>query len=182
MEEIKRILVIGCCGTGKSTFSKKIGILKNIKVYHLDKLYHSSGWTPKPKEEWIKIVKELSSKDKWIMDGNYSGTLKLRAERAQQIYFFDFPSLFCTMRVVRRAFKSKLGIEKRVDLPENCHERWFDWEFVKYTYNFNRDNLPRIMKILEGMKFDKNKITMFNKTKQSNEYLNKLKLNLEHSN
>jgi len=33
---MKRVMILGCCGAGKSTFSKKLGSLTNLEVIHLD--------------------------------------------------------------------------------------------------------------------------------------------------
>jgi len=83
----EKILVIGCPGTGKSTFSKQLGNILNIEVIHLDKYFWKPGWVESSKEEWNETVSKLISKDRWIIDGNYSNTLRLRAEQADEILF-----------------------------------------------------------------------------------------------
>ena len=66
---IRRVLVIGSGGAGKSIFANRLGELLNIEVLHLDKFYWRPGWIETPKAEWIKTVDELLKRDSWIMDG-----------------------------------------------------------------------------------------------------------------
>jgi adenylate kinase family enzyme len=71
---MKKILVIGSGGSGKSTFSTRLGDLLNIEVSHLDKFFWQPGWVKPEPEEWLQTVTELTDRDSWILDGNYSGT------------------------------------------------------------------------------------------------------------
>src|SRR5688572_30960534 len=79
-DKMKRILVIGSGGAGKSTFARRLGKILSIEVIHLDSIYWRPGWIETPKQEWKKRVEHLIAGDSWIMDGNYSGTLQLRFE------------------------------------------------------------------------------------------------------
>ena len=74
----KKILVVGPGGAGKSTFSKKLSKILNIPVYHLDSIYWLPNWEHLEREEFIKKVRVITSKDEWIIDGNYSGSLEER--------------------------------------------------------------------------------------------------------
>ena len=60
---MKKIAIIGCGGAGKSTLSRILSEILNIRVYHLDKLKWKSGWVSTPKDEWNYLVKDLVSKD-----------------------------------------------------------------------------------------------------------------------
>lgn len=173
---VKRILVIGCCGTGKSVFSKKLGEKLNIEVFHLDKLFWKPGWVMREKEEFDDMVGNLILKDKWIIDGNYSGTLKIRASRADMIFFFDYPSYFCVYRVLKRSFKTKLGIEKRTDMAEGCDEKWFDGEFIKFVWNFRKKTVPKNHQTLKELNFKKDRMFLFRKKRDANAFIRNLNL------
>ena len=175
-KNIKRILVIGCCGTGKSVFSKELGEKLNLEVFHLDRLFWKPGWVMREKDEFDNIVRNLILKDEWIIDGNYSRTLKVRAKRADMIFFFDYSSSFCVYRVLKRSLKTKLGIEKRTDLTEGCEEKWFDREFVKFVWNFRKKTVPENHKTLEELNFNKDRMFLFRKKIESNAFLRNLNL------
>ena len=56
MESVDKIIVIGCGGAGKSTFSRKLSNKLDIPVYHLDKLFWNKGWIETPQKEFNKNV------------------------------------------------------------------------------------------------------------------------------
>ena len=68
---MQRILVIGGCGAGKSTFSKKLQSILKLELIHLDQYYHKPNWEEPKKGEWDKIVHTLVEKPSWIMGGNH---------------------------------------------------------------------------------------------------------------
>jgi len=172
----EKILVIGCPGTGKSTFSKQLGNILNIEVIHLDKYFWKSGWIESSKEEWKETVSKLISKDQWIIDGNYSNTIRLRAEQADEILFFDYSAVFCTYRIFKRIFKTKFKLEIRDDLAEGCPEKWFDSKFIKFTWNFNKKIRPLTFRILEELNFREKRLTIFKNANEATYYLNSLNL------
>src|SRR5687767_2595929 len=124
---MKRVLVIGPGGAGKSTFAKRLGELLGIEVKHLDRLYWRAGWQESAKDEWLDKVKELASEESWIMDGNYGGTLEVRVRRSDTIVFLDLPRLLCLWRITKRRFL--YSGRSRPDMAEGCTER-LNWEFV----------------------------------------------------
>lgn len=85
---MRRIAVIGCGGAGKTTLSRELGEILKLPVYHLDSFFWNPGWVPTPPEEWRRIQEELVSRDEWIMDGDYGGTLDIRFGRADTIIFW----------------------------------------------------------------------------------------------
>ena len=56
---MKKIVVLGCGGSGKSTFSKKLGVLLDIPIYHLDTFYWKPGWKALNELEFDKVLNEL---------------------------------------------------------------------------------------------------------------------------
>jgi len=142
---VKRILIIGCGGSGKSTLSKKLGKQLNLPVIHLDEYYWNPGWKPTTSEVWSEKVDDLISQEAWIMDGNYGGTMRARIERADANVFLHFPTLVCLYRVLKRTFKY-FG-KTRPNMPKNCPER-FSLEFYHYILIYNLTRVPTIKKLL----------------------------------
>lgn len=177
--ELKRIAIIGPPGSGKSTLARKIGEITGIEYHHLDKYYHNAGWVPKPKDEFRKIVAELVSKDEWIIDGNYRGTLELRALRADLIVYINYPSVFSIYRIYKRIFKSKLGLIKRNDIPEDCYEAWIPLDLILWTWNFNRKNKPDIFRILNDLNINESVINILNNLKETEKFLKEFSLQYE---
>ena len=146
---MKKVLVIGCCGSGKSTFSKRLSEKLNIEPIHLDQHYWRRNWEETSKEEWKEKVKKLVERDEWIMDGNYGGTFNIRFRKADTVFYLERSKWFCLYRVIKRVIKYKGHV--RPDMVEGCEER-FDWSFMKYVYSFNKYHKPIIDDYL--MSFD----------------------------
>ena len=144
---MKRILVIGSGGAGKSTFSNDLGALLGLPVIHLDRAYWKAGWEKPSKTEWAKTVDRLIAQHEWIMDGNFGGTLPQRIKRADAIILLDISRWICLWRVAKRAIKYR-G-RHRPDMTPGCHER-FDWEFVKWIWRYPKRSLPAKLALLEA--------------------------------
>ena len=87
----ERVLVIGSPGGGKSTFARRLALLSGLPLTHLDMLFWNSDRTTVSKEEFRRRLDEVLQRDRWLIDGNYSGTMEHRMERCQTIFFLDFP-------------------------------------------------------------------------------------------
>ncbi len=132
--------MIGCGGAGKSTFSRQLSARTGLPVIHLDTLYWKPGWTPTPAEDWSRLVGELLSRDAWIMDGNYGGTMDLRLSSCDTVIFLDRSRLACLCGVLRRRFQSRA----RPDQAAGCPER-LSWEFLRWVWSYRRLRRPGIL-------------------------------------
>ena len=149
---MKRVLVIGPGGSGKSTFAKRLGQILGIDVKHLDSFYWRAGWTKPSEQDWIQKVNELTSGESWILDGNFGGTLALRVERCDTIIFLDMPRLLCLWRVTKRRLTYRN--RSRPDMAEGCNEK-LDLEFIDWVWNYSSRSRPRVLKLLEEKKATK---------------------------
>lgn len=146
---MKRVLVIGPGGSGKSTFAKRLGRILGIDVKHLDSFYWRAGWTKPSEEDWINQVNELISAESWILDGNFGGTLARRVERCDTIIFLDMPRILCLWRVTKRRLTYRN--RSRPDIAEGCNEK-IDLEFIDWVWNYSSRSRPRVLKLLEENK------------------------------
>jgi len=143
---MKRILVIGCCGAGKTMAALELGRKFSLPVYHLDKLWWLSGWRENTPEKFDAELAEILRLDSWIIDGNYARTLPERLKYADTVIFLKYSRILCLWRVFKR-FLQYRG-RSRADIADGCPER-LNVEFLRYVWTFNRDMLPRIQRALE---------------------------------
>ena len=127
---MQRVLVIGSPGAGKSTFSRELARRTGLPLTHLDAEYWRPGWVRPPKAEWEAKVRELISPDAWILDGNYTSTLSLRAARADTVIALDCPRWLCLYRAVRRAWFGQRP--DRLDLGQEP----LNLEFLRFIWSF----------------------------------------------
>ena len=145
---MKKILVIGSGGVGKSIFARRLGAVLKLEVIHLDALYWSSGWVEMPKDKWRVVVEELLRRDSWIMDGNYGGTFDMRLAACDAVLFLDLPRLVCLQRVLKR--RARYHKATRPDMAGGCDER-LSWEFVKWVWNYPSKKKPAILEKLKSV-------------------------------
>ena len=156
---MKKILVIGSGGSGKSTFSRRLGEKLGLPVVHLDQLYWRPGWVETPKDEWVEIVRDELEKGAWIMDGNFGGTRAMRMQAADTVIFLDLPRYLCMYRILKRTLIYRRG--QRPDMAKGCDER-FDLEFIMWVWNYpNRARLN----VLEELRMFPGKNVIFLKSR-----------------
>jgi adenylate kinase family enzyme len=137
---MERILVLGPCGAGKSTLAAKLGDKLGLPVIHLDKEYWRAGWVEPDPAEWAARTEELIARPRWVMDGNYGSSLARRLERANLVVNLDYQRSVFFPRMIWRSL-SQWG-RTRPDMAEGCPEQ-LNWEFVRYTWRYRIDALPR---------------------------------------
>jgi adenylate kinase family enzyme len=137
---MERILILGPCGAGKSTLASKLGEVHGLPVVHLDQHFWRSGWREPAPDEWREQVEALIARPRWIMDGNYGGSLARRLERTQLVVNLDYPRWVFFPRMVWRSV-SQYG-RTRPDLAPGCPEQ-FDLEFLRYAWRYRIDVHPR---------------------------------------
>lgn len=160
---MKKIIVIGCPGSGKSTFSRKLGEKLNIPVYHLDMLFWNRDKTTVDDETFMKRLNEVLSKDQWIIDGHYMKTLEHRIKSCDTIFYLDMPVDLCLENVTNRIGRV------RPDMPwvEKKDQEYYD--FIEYIKNFKETKTPYTLELLNKYQ-DKNMIR-FTSFDEINTYL-----------
>lgn len=163
-----KILVIGICGAGKSTFATKLAKKVNIPLYHLDKMYWKEIWTESEMDDFRARVLEVTNKDQWIIEGNYGSTYDLRLPKADTIFVLDYSKYLAMFRATKRILKHYR--KTRPDMAPNCPER-FDWDFYKFMWNFPKNNRPKLEEALKTYASDKN-VIRFKSPKELEKYWN----------
>jgi adenylate kinase family enzyme len=143
---VRKVVIIGSGGSGKSTFARQLGEITGLPVVHLDKLFWHPGWKRTPEDEWREIVRRETEKPEWIMDGNFGGTREMRMQAADTIILLDLPRWLCMYRILKRTLLYKPGA--RPDMAEGCDER-FDPEFLLWVWNYGNDSRKRALAEIE---------------------------------
>lgn len=99
----KKILIVGANGSGKTTFANKLSLKLNIKHYELDSIFWKPDWQESENAEFRAKVDEVTQKDRWIIDGNYSRNQDLTIGRADSIIWLDVPYSKMLYRVTKRS-------------------------------------------------------------------------------
>jgi len=92
---MKKVIVIGCPGSGKSTVSRALHNKTGIPLYHLDMMYWNADKTTAEKSVFLERLSTVLEKDEWIIDGNYGSTMELRMAACDTVIFLDYPLDVC---------------------------------------------------------------------------------------
>ena len=104
---MQKVIVIGCPGSGKSTFSRALSQITGLPLTHLDMLYWNADKTTVERSVFIERLSEVLQKDAWLIDGNYSSTMELRMQECDTVFFLDYPADICLQGVKDRQGKPR---------------------------------------------------------------------------
>lgn len=133
---MKKVIVIGCPGSGKTTFAEKLREKTGLPLYYLDAIWHKPDKTHIARAAFDERLAEILHTDEWIIDGNYQRTLETRFAACDTVFLFDLPTQVCLQGATERLGKG------RYDMP------WIDTALDSALKNeieaFSTKNLPAI--------------------------------------
>jgi adenylate kinase family enzyme len=166
---MKRVLIIGGNGSGKTTFAKSFAAKVNLPLVHLDSLYWRDGWQHVSESEFDELLQKELDKPEWILDGNMRRTLAHRLKYCDTVIYFDFSRIVCVWGAVRRVILN-YG-RSRPDMGGYCPER-FEWKFIKSIWTSDREVRNKYYALLDAAK-DVEVIVLKNRS-EVRRYLNSL--------
>ena len=138
---MKKVIVIGCPGSGKSTFSCSLHSKIGIPLHHLDMMYWNADKTTVEKKVFLERLSDVLEKDEWIIDGNYGSTMEMRIAECDTVFFLDFALEVCLDGIRERRGKP------RSDMP------WVETEedagFIEFIEKYNDEQRPKVLDMLE---------------------------------
>jgi adenylate kinase family enzyme len=159
---MKKIIIIGCPGSGKTTFAEKLKDKIGLPLYYLDAIWHKSDRTHISREEYDARLAEILSLDSWIIDGNYSRTIETRISACDTVFLFDLPVDVCLDGAISRLGKG------RYDMPWIETEE--DSEFIEFIKNYNEQQKPKVLELLK--KYSDKNIIILESREQADAFLN----------
>lgn len=158
---MKKAIVIGCPGSGKSTFSRALAKKTGLPLCHLDMLYWNADKTTVARSVFLERLRPVLEADAWIVDGNYASTMELRLAACDTVFFLDYPTDVCLEGVRTRRGKA------RTDMPWIETEE--DTEFAEYVRRFAEQQRHEVLSLLR--KYKEKKIVVFHSRKEAEAFL-----------
>ena len=159
---MKKVIVIGCPGSGKSTVSRALHNKTGIPLYHLDMMYWNADKTTVEKKVFLERLSVVLEKDEWIIDGNYGATMELRMAACDTVIFLDYPLDVCLDGIKERRGKP------RSDMPWIETEE--DEEFIEFIKSYNEQQKPKVLELLQ--KYSDKNIIILESREQADAFLN----------
>lgn len=162
---MRKIIIIGCPGSGKSYFAKKLHDKTGIPLYYLDMLWHNPDKTHISREKFDETLKIIFKREAWIMDGDYSRTMEMRMRACDTVILFDLPYEVCMQGIAEREGT------KRDDMPWEVAET--DAMLLREVKNYIPGQLPVVYELIAKYKNEK-KIVIFKTRDEAEQWLNKI--------
>ncbi len=160
--DMRRIMIIGCPGSGKSTFARALHRVTALPLHHLDMMYWNADRTTVPKDVFLRRLTDVLARPEWIIDGNYGATMELRLQAADTVFFLDLPTEVCLAGITARKGKP------RPDMPWVEYGK-SDEEFVTFIKEYNTSSRPRVLQLLE--QYRDRKVVIFHTHQEIDAYL-----------
>ncbi|WP_196814234.1 NUDIX domain-containing protein [Butyrivibrio sp. LC3010] len=136
---MKKVIVLGCSGSGKSTFAIKLHEKLGLPLYHLDNIWWKADKTHVSRDEFDAKLDKLVKLDSWIIDGDYSRTYEKRIAACDTIFFLNYSEDTCMDGISKRVGQT------RPDIPWT--EEKIDPELVELVRNYEKENRPKLLEL-----------------------------------
>lgn len=142
---MRRVLILGPGGSGKSALSRRIAERTGWPITHLDVLFWRADWTPAPIDEAVAQLAGVVAGERWIVDGNFLDHEAGRFERADTVVLLDLPRRVCLARIAKRLVRDRR--RTRSDLPPGGRES-FDPDGIRWIWHYRRRDRPALLRRL----------------------------------
>ena len=158
---MRKVIVIGCPGSGKSTFSRALQRKMGLPLHYLDMMYWNADKTTVEKSVFRERLAAVLASDAWIIDGNYGSTMEMRMQACDTVIFLDYPLEVCLDGIRARRAKP------REDMPWVETEE--DAEFLEFVKGYGEQQKPRVLALLE--KYNEKNVMVFRSREQADAFL-----------
>lgn len=162
---MKRVMVTGCPGSGKSVFSVKLHEKTGLPIYHLDNVWWKPDRTHVTRDEFDEALSAILENDEWIVDGSYSRTFEPRVAACDTVILLDYDTDVCMQGITERVGQA------RPDIPWT--EQTLDPELVKLVKTYKERNIPVLSELFR--RYADRTILVFHSRAEAQRWLDALK-------
>lgn len=147
-KKVQRIYIIGNSASGKTSLASQLSKILKIKSYDLDDFYWQKKFTKKRKPEIVeRLVKRVTKKKSWIIEGVYSSCVTCSLDRADLMIWLDYPFRVIAAQLIKRQIKKGQKLSEMLDFLH--YVRDYYRKPTHHHYERNESNYYKHKKIFE---------------------------------
>lgn len=104
---MQKVIIIGCPGSGKTTFAEKLNKITGFQLYYLDAIWHKPDKTHITREDFDQYISRIFDMPEWIIDGNYNRTMEIRLRQCDTVFLFDLPRVSSISKTINRGIPTQ---------------------------------------------------------------------------
>ena len=137
-----KILIVGSCGSGKTTLANRLSTYFDIPSFSIDSIVHddNNNGIKREVDEQIKIINNINKKNKeFIKEEVLKKDLDLILNICDNNIYLEYPKHITLKRIKRRYIKQKIGLEKcEYKVTKEMYNN-----FIKWNSEFDNNKLMK---------------------------------------
>ncbi len=163
---MKKAVILGCCGSGKSRFARRLRDATGLPLICLDNVWWKPDRTHISREEFDAALAAILSADAWIIDGDYCRSYEPRISACDTVFFLDYSEDVCLSGIRERIGKA------RPDMP--WVENEVDPALVKEVQRYRREKRPVVLELIS--RYREKEIHIFSARNEAETWIKQLHL------
>ncbi len=144
---MRRVMIIGSVGTGKSTLGSALNRLLGLPIIHLDLIVWQPGCRTIPDHEFIAVHDDLLARNAWIIEGvGPWQTWGARIAAADTIILPDYSIWQAWRWIAKRQLSTIIG--RHAPTPPDCQPLPMTFTLLRWVWVYRREMRPAIERLI----------------------------------
>lgn len=140
VRRVRKVVVLGCGGSGKSSVARALGHLLDASVTHLDSVFYDEDWNELPLPAFEARQRTLVAEPRWVIEGNYHSTQAVRLHACDTVVFLDLATATCLWGVLWRQLRNGAGQNPATGEYNRIH-----LGVIRYIRTYRRTMRPKVL-------------------------------------